>query len=144
MVLDNAPPIFNDAETAEVMLVDLNEVRGRLNLPAVKLRADLTCAAGGWAQKQAEAGSCGHTDPATRSEFPSRVAACGGAIAGGWEMVGCNMPDFTYAVGSWLRERTTRSALYHPGVEFVGLGLAQGLGGQNWYVLLVEAPRREP
>lgn len=139
----DAPPIMDD-QPAEVMLADLNEMRASRNLPPVRLRMDLECAAQGWAKVQWRTRQCGHDDPRTRQTFPDRVAQCGGYLNGGYEAIACNMGSFKQSLGSWLRDPRLRYALFDANITEVGLGHAgfdQGAFG-HWYVIIIESPQR--
>lgn len=133
-----APPILPDNETAEMMLLEVNDLRAMRNLPPLSLRQDLECASESWAKNQWRSRSCSHTDR-TRSEFPARVQECGGWLNGGYELIACGVKDFRMATGMWLRDLSSAQALLKRDAEFIGIGSAgSGVGG-NWYVIIIES-----
>ena len=145
MGFDEAPPIYEGPESAEVMLADLNELRAGYRMQPVSLRQDLTCAAKTWAKYLWRQRVCGHIDPVTKAGFPQRVRECGGQIRNGWQVVGCNMTDFKMALTQWKKDPSASYVLFDANAFNVGIGHAgwDSTSYQNWYVLIIESVRFE-
>ena len=113
-----------EEETAEYLVMRVNEMRAYYRRAPVVFSPTLACAARSWAKTTWRLRYCGHVDMKTGQQFWQRVNICGGRLTRGYELVSCEVPSIEMALADWLNEPSSRKILLSPFIQRIGIGWA--------------------
>jgi endoglucanase len=119
------------------LYTEINAERASRSATVLPEDEALRCAAAKHAADIGARGVCSHTG-ADGSSFVDRVAACGGNIRSGGEIIACGQTAPRIAVDAWLNSPGHAAIMLNPGQTKMGGGVANNY----WVVVFSDSGRR--
>ena len=124
----------NAAQLAHVLMLEINQERGRAGLPALRMSPQLTQAAQAHACDSARHNRMSHTGT-DGSNFGQRIIRAGYNYRSATENVALGFPEPGQVLRAWMRSPGHRQNILARRPNELGLGVARGRDGRTHWVM---------
>lgn len=125
---------LNAGQLTHVLMLEINQERGRAGLPALRMSPQLSQAAQAHACDSAKANRMSHTGT-DGSNFGQRIIRAGYNYRSATENVALGFPEPGQVVRAWMRSPGHRQNILARRPNELGLGVVRGRDGRTHWVM---------